>query len=178
MGNDDGIHQKKAIAAGVRRWAPYLVRGLDLLVLTPEEHPLWHKQRLALRPVYVRNRGEAGGRAVQEQVGGRRAVSRSDASVDGVQRAHCTHTRSFSQRMLQEFVRNEGGMKPVATLVAVGDRAVADAAVHTLWLLVRDAKASLRPGGPLGLPGVQLVDPLLDLVQQGQQVTSLDGCDP
>ncbi|KAK9839545.1 hypothetical protein WJX81_008603 [Elliptochloris bilobata] len=68
-----------------------------------------------------------------------------------------------------EFMRNEGGLKPVAALVAGGGRAVADAAVHTLWLLVRDAKASLRPGGPLGVPGTALVDALLDLVQQGQQ---------
>jgi len=56
----------------------------------------------------------------------------------------------------------------VAALVA-GGGAVADAAAHTLWLLVRDARAALRPGGPLGLPGTALVDSLLSLVQEGQQ---------
>ena len=66
-------------------------------------------------------------------------------------------------------------MKAVATLVAASERAVADAAVHTLWLLVRDAKASLRPGGLLGMPGVQLVDALIDIVSAGQKVTRLDG---
>lgn len=69
-------------------------------------------------------------------------------------------------------------MKAVATLVAAGERAVADAAVHTLWLLVRDAKASLRPGGLLGMPGVQLVASLLDIVQHGQQVIGLGRTDP
>lgn len=78
----------------------------------------------------------------------------------------------------QEFVRNEGGMKAVATLVAAGERAVADAAVHTLWLLVRDDKASLRPGGLLGMPGVQLVDALIDIVSAGQKVIRLGRIDP
>ena len=49
-------------------------------------------------------------------------------------------------------MRNEGGMKPVATLVAAGERAVADAAVHTLWLLARDAKTSLRRAGSWACP--------------------------
>ena len=108
----------------------------------------------------------------------RRAQPYSDACIDALQRAHCSRTHSPMTTTLQEFVRNEGGMKPVATLVAAGERAVADAAVHTLWLLARDAKASLRPGGLLGMPGVQLVDPLLELVQQGQQVTSQRRSEP
>ena len=79
---------------------------------------------------------------------------------------------------VQEFVRNEGGMKAIAALVAAGERAVADAAVHTLWLLARDDKASLRPGGLLGMPGVQLVDALIDIVSPGQKVTRLGRIGP
>ena len=89
----------------------------------------------------------------------------------------CAHTL-INVSAAQEFVRNEGGMKAVAALVAAGERAVADAAVHTLWLLVRDAKASLRPGGLLGMPGVQLVDALIDIVSAGQKVTRLGRIGP
>jgi hypothetical protein len=41
-----------------------------------------------------------------------------------------------------------------------------DAAARTLWLLVKDNKRLLSPAkGALGVPGTQLIDPLLALVE-------------
>jgi hypothetical protein len=64
------------------------------------------------------------------------------------------------------FLVAEGALPPVAKLVATGDMATCDSATRTLWLLVRDNKRLLSPSkDALGVPGTQLVKPLLDLVK-------------
>eukprot|EP00775_Hariotina_reticulata_P009367 gene9367-9530_t len=64
------------------------------------------------------------------------------------------------------FLVAEGALPAVATLMTSDDLSTRDAAAHTLWLLVRDNKKLLSPAkDALGLPGTQLVEPLLALVE-------------
>lgn len=73
------------------------------------------------------------------------------------------------------FLVAEGALPAVAQLLVSGELAAADAAARSLWLLVRDNKKLLSPAkDALGLPGTKLVEPLLALVEAGEDQDSAD----
>ncbi|KAF6259892.1 armadillo-type protein [Scenedesmus sp. NREL 46B-D3] len=64
------------------------------------------------------------------------------------------------------FLVAEGALPAVTQLLISGDLPSSDSAARTLWLLVKDNKRLLGPAkGALGVPGTQLIDALLTLVE-------------
>lgn len=69
-----------------------------------------------------------------------------------------------------KFLLAEGALAAVAALLVKGDLQTCDAAAHTAWLLVRDAKRMLSPAkDALGVAGTQLVEPLMAVVKAGAE---------
>eukprot|EP00884_Botryococcus_braunii_P015375 jgi/Botrbrau1/2520/Bobra.0079s0012.1 len=66
-----------------------------------------------------------------------------------------------------DFIRNKGGLEAAAHLLKTGSVPTSDVAVHTLWLLVKDTKTGFAK--MLDFPAVDLVEPLLHLIQAGHE---------